>query len=107
MYWGFFCASTICSSTVARLSYVIGYRVGMRFLTRRKLRASVSVLTYCLGLSVVWVRSLCAGNAVRVLPGLTSILKTMMRRLLPAYPIFVDSGSTSALELRDDELRRL
>ena len=40
---GIYCASAMCSSAVARLLYVIDCRVRMRFLARRKSRASAGV----------------------------------------------------------------
>ena len=40
---GIFCALVICSSAVARLSYIIGCYVGIILFASRKLRASIGV----------------------------------------------------------------
>ena len=42
---GIFCASAMCSKAVARLSYIIDCRVGIRFLARRNSRTSVGMWT--------------------------------------------------------------
>ena len=40
---GIFCSSARCISAIVRLSYVIDCHVGMRFLARRKSRASTGI----------------------------------------------------------------
>ena len=52
---GIFCASAMCSKAVARLSYVIDCRIGIRFLARRNLRASVGVWTVASSRSICCV----------------------------------------------------